>query len=151
MNDTFTNFLEAYTKAPQNVKDLIDSEEIGLFIDTLLSDTPVVVPKQKLMVIISNRVLDLMPDSQMIEQLENIGLVEPEKIAQIKNFVNTKVSVGSAENISSEIAETEAALGAINIPPIHSIRTMAGDGKVVGYQSTQENTYSSDQSNLLQK
>ncbi len=60
-------------------------------------------------------------------------------------------SVAEPETILSEIEETEAAMRAINIPPIHSIRTMAGDGKIVGYENTQESTYSSDQSNLLQK
>lgn len=55
------------------------------------------------------------------------------------------------ETILSEIAETEAALGAISRPAVHAIRTMAGDSKGVGYQSTKESTYSSDQSNLLQK
>ncbi len=149
MKDTFSDFLAAYAKAPQNIKDLIDSEKIGLFADSLLAKSAAIIPKNKVLVILSNRVLDLIPDSLMIAQFEEIGLAQPEKIADIKNFVI--LNTATTRNIASEIAETEAALGEINIPPIHSIRTMASDGKMVGYQSTQESTYSSDQSNLLQK
>jgi hypothetical protein len=48
------------------------------------------------------------------------------------------------ESISSEIAETEAALEKVS-----PIRTMAGDSKQVGYSSTEEPTYTSIQSAII--
>jgi len=153
MNDSFSKFLAAYSDAPQNIKDLIDSEEIGIFVDTLLTNNTPVPPKQKLLVILSNRVLDLLPDSQMISQLEEIGLSQPEKIAQIKNFISLKTAAVTTDNsilestktdVANEIAETEAAMEKIS-----PIRTMAGDSKQIGYSSTTEPTYTSTQSAII--
>lgn len=157
MDITFTDFLAAYTKASQNIKSLIDSEEIGLFVDTLLTESDAALPKPKLLVIISNRVLDLIPDSLMISQLEEVGLSQPDKIAQIKNFVITKTGTSNTLNIKSEIAEAEATMETISTisasvpkPPVNSIRTMASDSQV-GYHSTEEKVHQSDQSHLFQK
>jgi len=87
MKKDFSQFLAAYNQASQNIKNVIDSEEIGLFVDTLAVDPSL---KPKFLIIISNRILDLIPDSELISQLEQIGFAEPEKIAQIKNFVTLK-------------------------------------------------------------
>lgn len=144
MNDTFSTFLAAYTNAPQNIKNLIDSEEIGLFVDTLLTDSTTVLPKQKLLVILSNRILDLIPDSVMFSQLEEVGLSELEKIARIKNFVTLKMTAADDTNISFEITETEATPQSLS-----PIRTMTGDNKQIGYASLTEPTYTSIQSAII--
>jgi hypothetical protein len=139
MNNTFSQFLAAYNQASQNIKNVIDSEEIGLFVDTLAVDPSL---KSKFLVIISNRILDLIPDSELISQLEQIGFAEPEKIAQIKNFVTLKTTTTTANTISSEIAEAEAVLETLS-----PIRTMAGDSRHT--PAPAESTYTSMQSAIL--
>lgn len=57
---------------------------------------------------------------------------------------NSQIQQTNEKNIMSEIAETEAAL-----ETIAPLRTMATDGKQIGYASTEETTYTSHQSAIL--
>ena len=139
MNEQFSKFLSAYQIAPQPIKDLIDSEKIGLFIDTILTDATA---KPKLLVIISNHILGITKDSEMVSALETIPEINLDIISKIKKFITDTTGT----DVEASISEIEKM-----VETLPSIRTMATDGKVVGYHSVEETTHTSDQSNLLQK
>ena len=144
MSDTFTRFQEAYQAADQATKDLIDSEQIGLFADEIVTTTEDGKQKRQIIVILSNRILDIITDSEMVDGLEQLG-IGAESISKAKAFVDQKDTVvAPISSIEEDLAEIEKSLHQIN-----PVRTMASDGKQIGYSSTTEDTYTSTQSAII--
>ena len=146
MNERFSKFLNAYQTASQPIKDVIDSEKIGLFIDTILTDAAA---KPKLTITISDRILGIISDSEMVSALEKIPGIQTDATIKIMSFIN-EVTVSDIKTSISEVEETLQ-----NLPSIH---TMATDSKQIGYGSTPANppippttetTYTSMQSAIL--
>jgi hypothetical protein len=150
MDNTFSQFLAAYSTATPEMKQLIDSEEIGIFVDTLLIGETTTNIKPKLLVIITNRLLAITDETVIKSQVLDLNLKDPEVLTKIQAFINSKKTFTSSSSltpseITSEIAETEAALSRIS-----AIRTMARDGQQVGYaNAAPEATYTSHQSAIL--
>jgi hypothetical protein len=148
MKKTFDDFITAYKSASTEIKRVIDSEEIGLFAEKLLEDKKYVNVKLNLIVLISNRLLDIIEDEDLDKDLMDIGINETDRqsiIIKIKIFIkeilekNQENKPGEALDINKEIKEAEAIIGALE-----PIRTMSGDK-----EATKENVYSSTQSSIL--
>jgi len=137
MNDTFTLFQEAYASADQKTKDLIDSDHIGLFADTLIIERSNYVQKHKIIIALSNRILNVSTDSFMVDRLEEAGL-DTEAIAKAKIFVEERNSTNKPSLIH-EIDEVQK--------QISTVRTMSSDSNAPASQP--EATYSSVQSAIL--
>lgn len=133
MKDTFNEFIVAYKNANQDLKDIIDSEIIGIFVDELLENKVKNNLKSKLIVLVSNRLLNIIQNSDLINNLIEIGIPEIETkslSSKIENFVQKtlekNVEPEGPINIDKEIKETEAVLNSMN-----HIRTMSGDKEAI--------------------
>lgn len=149
--NTFEQFIEAYNKADIKIKDIIDSEQIGLFVDKLLSGTESVALKPRIMVLISNRILNITNNETLLKYLETVlpdALDRKKIISEIDSFIksltetSTDNSIDTMDTISNEITEAEAVLNSIS-----PLRTMSSDSDI----SKQENVHSSSQFDLLRK
>ena len=149
--NTFEQFIEAYNKADIKIKDIIDSEQIGLFVDKLLSGTESVALKPRIMVLISNRILNITNNETLLKYLETVlpdALDRKKIISEIDSFIksltetSTDNSIDTMDTISNEITEAEAVLNSIS-----PLRTMSSDSDI----SKQENVHSSSQFDLFRK
>lgn len=149
MNRKLDLFIEAYSQANQPIKDLIDSEKVGLFAETIQTNTGDFKQKRELMVAISNRILSLISDSEMVDELEKAG-VTTDKIAQTKAFIESALKDSApVETTAIPITESTVNETASEKIIINPLRTMASDGKEVGYQSTEEPVYTSVQNAII--
>lgn len=149
MNRKLDLFIEAYSQANQSIKDLIDSEKIGQFAETIQTNQGDFKQKRELIVVISNRILSLISDSEMVDELEGVG-VTTDKIAQTKAFIEKALK----DSVETEITEIPTTPNPVNETAaekiiINPLRTMASDGKEVGYQSTEEPVYTSVQNAII--
>jgi len=147
MSDSFTRFQEAYSASDQATKDIIDSEQIGLFADEIITMSEDTKQKRQIVVSISNRILNIITDSELVDELEQLG-IPAESIAKTKSFVDQKTAAGvttaPTSSLAADLAEIEQSLHQIN-----PVRTMASDGKQIGYSSNTEDTYTSTQSAII--
>ncbi|MCB9810748.1 MAG: hypothetical protein H6779_02875 [Candidatus Nomurabacteria bacterium] len=74
MENTFEKFIEAYSNADQGLRDIIDSDKIGLFIDSLISNTQYSNLKMKLIVITSNKLLGIFSDKDIPDELTKLDV-----------------------------------------------------------------------------
>lgn len=171
MNSNFEIFAQAYQKAPQNIRQLIDSETIGEFADVLVNqyslpkDT-----KRTLLIIVSNKILNLISDGEIVASLQNLKL-SPEVVddlaSKIESFVQHKTGTAAQATIPAAtapgsnipkpatLAEQARTTATIPIPPVKptsgvsTIRTMAGD--VAKAQKNSETVYTSTQEAILKE
>ena len=131
MKDIFSEFVEAYKKAPQEIKQIIDSDKIAIFIDEILKDNKDYSKhKSKLISLVTYRLLEIIDRNYLINNLKEAGITEPELLSsKIENFVQEALGDNKKPeepiNIDKEIKETEAVLNSMN-----HIRTMSGDREV---------------------
>jgi hypothetical protein len=145
MDSTFTQFIEAYKKASVETKALIDSEEIGLFIDNL--NTPSVkLQKKELLIVISNTILGVLKDSDFLIKLNNSLVLEEEVISKVTDFTSQKIISlgGNSPEISFEISPVEETVPDI----LQTVRTMSSDNNI-SLAPQKEAAYSSVQSAIL--
>lgn len=145
MENNFTNFLEAYKTAPDSIKALIDSEDIGLFIDTLNAPSAKL-QKRELVDLISNTILGMFTQAEFNMKLNNALALDEEIIKKISDFTFQKTAyfgVDSSETPPSESSSTPPAT-----PSLHTVRTMSSDGAAMSVPLP-EATYSSVQSAIL--
>ncbi len=157
MPDSFSQFLEAYSKSNQDIKNIIDSDSIGVFAESIQTDKTNSKQKRQIIVSISNRILDIYNDTSLVDTLDKAG-INPENIEKAKAFVEdllsskkqpTVATINPVQTIEVTPAVAQAD-NAIEIKPIiNPLRTMATDGKQVGYQSTEEPVYSSVQTAII--
>ncbi len=154
MNNTFEQFLQAYTKASPAVRELIDSEKIGLLCESVLQgvNNSVAGLKPKLIVQTSNYILSILSETDLQKNLHALSL-DPATTAVLINgakklkvdILTTETLVPKSGSISTEIAEAEALLSTMN--PEKTIRTMpAGGGS-----ASAETVYTSTQSAILEE
>ncbi|MEZ4103886.1 MAG: hypothetical protein R3B60_01215 [Candidatus Paceibacterota bacterium] len=74
MSTEFDNFLKSYKESDKNIKDIIDSDEIGIFVENILKDTPYSGLKSKLIVITSNNLLNLISDIDLPDKLTKLAI-----------------------------------------------------------------------------
>ncbi|KKT80552.1 MAG: hypothetical protein UW75_C0003G0012 [Parcubacteria group bacterium GW2011_GWF2_44_8] len=150
------SFSTEYQAAPDTVKLYIDSEQIMKAVDALY--VQYVLPPD-LRKNFSNAYIYLalgsIQDGEIVNLLVELG-VDPDTaklcIAQIVSDVRTATLpeelVTSTplpqSSIEEDLAEIEKSLHQIN-----PVRTMASDGKQIGYSSTTEDTYTSTQSAII--
>lgn len=145
MKKDFQQFIASYSSASDEIKALIDSDKIGLFADKIVTEQEGT-QKRDIIVSISNRILNITSDSELVDDLEQLG-ISSESIAKAKAFVEQKPEIKEdtpTTSIAEDLAEIEKSLHQIS-----PVRTMASDGKQIGYSSTTEDTYSSSQSNII--
>ncbi len=144
MDNKFEEFLEAYRKASPELKAVVDSDKIGLFVDDLLKNTNYINLKSKLMILATNKFLGVIKDKDLVDALETLGVDEQTTqsiVVKIWSFIGTiTVKNSDSLDIIKDIAETEAARQALE-----PIRTMTSDS----HTPHQENTYTSTQSAIL--
>lgn len=148
MDSQFEKFIEIYNNSSPELKNFIDSDTIGLFVEKLISGKSYLKLKQKLIVLVTNRLLDIISEEELLASLIKIGIASTDTetlFSEIKNFIdNTANGIGVStviKPIEEEIAETEAVLDTIN-----PIRTMASDS---GQVNTEEKVHASTQSAIL--
>lgn len=153
MNNDWEKFQEGYKNASDEVKKLIDSNQIVICVsefcdrNSLSQDL-----KKKIILMYVDKLLKLVSDNDFDKYVIEVSGLSHDKISNELILINSCVANSkesipantTEESILSEIAETEAALK--TIPPL---RTMANDGKQIGYESVEENTYTSHQSAIL--
>ncbi len=147
MNRKLDLFIEAYSQANQSIKDFIDSEKVGLFTETIQANPGDFKQKREIMIVISNRILGLLSDLEMVDELEKTG-VTSDKIAQTKAFIEDALEGGEGEVTAVPIIKAFNETTTVK-PIINPLRTMATDGKEVGYQSTEEPVYTSVQNAII--
>jgi hypothetical protein len=148
MPTNFEKFIAAYQIADPRIKQIIDSEEIGLFVSNL---TGIGEYKSSLIILISNVVLGTVPKTELTQFLSLVGISDAEKQAEILSFVNKLTEPTQfSPRLYSETPNVPSASETATTP-IPQLRTMAGDGKQIGYQSLAETTYTSTQDSLMDK
>lgn len=153
MQSDFEKFISAYQAADQTVKNFIDSDAIGIFIDTLISNG-LISPEQKqsLMVLVSNFYLGIITTNMFDASLVHMGLsfenshhVHTYVISFLKQngFVG-EVSSGSLEekNLQSEIQTAEREFASL-----HTVRTMPQD--MAAIKPGSDTVYQSSQADIL--
>lgn len=146
MRDLFKEFVEKYKNSPQEIKEIIDSDKIQIFVDDSLKETGAHSKhKSKLISLITYRLLDVVDQNYLISELELIGLGNEKNSlsSKIENFVKETLGHNIKESvmdIEEEIKETEAVLSTLN-----PIRTMSGDNDLF----KQEKVHSSSQFDLF--
>ena len=152
MDNKYQQFIEAYNNANLELKEFIDSEAIGLFIESKIQGTTYATLKRKLIVLTANKIFNLISDDELSTSLIKIGIQGEDSRTmynEIKSFVEKVISEIDSSNIFEEsIIETKP-----ETPPntINNIRTMASDGKQVGYENSGDTIYSSSQSAILEE
>ncbi len=143
MDSKFEEFLEAYRKASPELKAVVDSDKIGLFIDDLLKNTNYLKLKSKLMILTTNKLLGVIKDKDLFDALQTLGVDEQttQSIAvKIWSFIGTTdIKNSDSQDITQDIAEAEAVLNAIE--PIRTTPTIT--------PIDQDKTYTSTQSAIL--
>lgn len=143
MDSKFEEFLEAYRKASPELKAVVDSDKIGLFIDDLLKNTNYLKLKSKLMILTTNKLLGVIKDKDLFDALQTLGVDEQttQSIAvKIWSFIGTTdIKNSDSQDITQDIAEAEATLNAIE--PIRTTSTIT--------PIDQDKTYTSTQSAIL--
>lgn len=144
MENTYEKFVEAYRNASDHIKTIIDSEEIGLFVENL--ETPSAkLQRRELIVIISNTILGVFSQSEFNEKLNNALALEDEVIKKVFDFTNQKMSSlgGGASEIPSAVnSDTQTE------PALQPVRTMSTDRAAAPIPQP-EVIYSSVQSAIL--
>ncbi|KXJ98972.1 MAG: hypothetical protein UZ19_OD1000572 [Parcubacteria bacterium OLB19] len=131
MKNIFSEFVEAYKQASQETKQIIDSDKIAIFIDEILKDNQDYSKhKSKLISLVTYRLLEIIDQNYLIDNLKEIGITEPESLSsKIESFVQEALGNNKKPeepiNIDTEIKETEAVLNSMN-----HIRTMSGDSQI---------------------
>jgi hypothetical protein len=158
MKNTFSEFIAAYQKAPQTIQQIIDSEIIGVFVDSLITDNLALEPhKRPLMVITSNRLLNIIPETSVTTLLQEFitdSQVSSKISTLIQGFVRSKIDgviVNTVTTInttpSQEIQPNTTKSSAQNSVP--HVRTMADD--MTKSQVTGEKVYTSTQEAILRE
>jgi Flp pilus assembly CpaE family ATPase len=153
MKNSFETFILAYQAAPQPIKDIIDSEEIGTFIDSMLAEEKLLAnQKQTFLVIVSNRLLSIISDAEVLASLQALPLekVLAEKTAAlIHAFVQSKIdAVVEKTATPAETTEVLPPTTEQNAPAVVShIRTMAQD--MHRSKEQEAHVYSSTQDSIL--
>lgn len=168
MTHSFETFIQAYQKAPRAIQQIIDSDTIALFVDSLASDHSI--PEahlRSLRIITANRLLGITSDTvveELLQELISAPQLNTKISSLIKAFIHSKLdgvvlnAITQTEattqqhtiatptttviNLATEIAETEASLNAIP-----HIRTMAAD--MTKSHTSGEQVYSSTQEAIL--
>lgn len=158
MGNNFETFILAYQAAPQPIKDIIDSDAIGTFVDTLLSTHALPEShKRAFLVIVSNRLLAITSNTDVATALQSLGITTPvvEKIgALIKAFIQSHIdgvvtAAVTKEATTAPIQSTVVAVPTISPAPISRVRTMASDMSKT--QTDSEVIHSSSQATLLRE
>lgn len=159
MGNNFETFILAYQAAPQPIKDIIDSDAIGTFVDTLL--TTHTLPeshKRAFLVIVSNRLLAITSNDDVTVALQSLSITLPVALkvaALIKAFVQSNIDGVITAAVTKEDASTNlpnptsATTSVVPDIPLSHIRTMAGD--MAKSQTRTETVYSSSQAALLRE
>ena len=119
MKDIFSEFIEAYKKSSQEIKQIIDSDKIAIFIDEILKDNKEYLKhKSKLISLVTYRLLEIIDQNYLIDNLKEIEITEPESLSsKIENFVQEALGNNKKPeepiSIDKEIKETEAVLNSI--------------------------------------
>lgn len=171
MRDIFEDYMMAYQKAPQNIQQLIDTEEIGEFADAIITQYSIpATTKRPLIIIVSNRVLGIITDQDITTSLQELTL-SPEVVAGLTAKIGTFVQSKTGTTVQPQIpvptapvqtipkpatlAEQARATATIPIPPIlqkqgiPTFRTMAGD--MAKTQSSGDKVYTSTQDAILKE
>lgn len=127
MDISFEDFLAAYHKAPPHIKQAIDSEAVGVFVEEKFSTLEEPLNKGSLILLVGNCLLELINETEILETLSTLVSKEKAPILaqEIAAFVfSIKSQAGKTDglNIEKDIAETEAALSSLP-----TIRTMGDD------------------------
>ncbi len=148
MDSQFEKFIEIYNNSSPELKNFIDSDTIGLFVEKLISGKNYLNLKQKLIVLVTNRLLDIISEEELLADLIKIGIASTDTetlFSEIKNFIDNtaqgKTATTVIKPIEKEISETVA-----TIAGLESIRTMASDS---GQVSPEEKVHTSTQSAIL--
>jgi hypothetical protein len=144
MNKKLKEFTEAYSSATAETKEFIDSNTIGLFSEQILNNTSYHSIRQKLIVILANRFLEIITNEEVLSDLLTAGISADtaiEIMPKIKSFIeqsqkNSLTRSTPTKTLPDEIAEAEAAL--------NSLRTMNTDRKAI-----EEATFPSQQDTIL--
>jgi hypothetical protein len=122
---------EAYYGAPQSLKDIIDSGEIGDLIQELITDTTFTDKKAKLIILTTRRVLSLITREELVRELLalNIQSNEAQRLSsEIELFVSkclTKTYEPLTESDDKIAQANEIELAEKELNSLLSIRTMA--------------------------
>jgi hypothetical protein len=145
MTNTFSEFIAAYQKATPQIKALIDGEEIGLFVETLLKPEGPANLKSKLIVLISNTILGVTNINNLSANLQTLGHNDAATALQINQFISSKLGTPLKTTPSATtLTETKPE------DPLNNLRTMDKDNPQVGYHSNPEElTYTTMQSAIL--
>lgn len=135
MENNFETFILAYQMAPQPIKDIIDSEDIGIFVNTLLATHSLdSAYRQRLIVIVSNRLLSITSDAEVKTALQTTHIEPPviDKIsALILAFVLGKIDTAIEASVQKDsILEERVPTDSPSKAPVTDtshIRTMAKD------------------------
>ena len=151
---SFTDFYSAYQAADPSVKELIDSEKIGKFVDEKLVNTHELNKehKKKLIVLISNILIGINTANELPTLLLHIlnGKNDVKVIeAEIYAFFNENSLPGTAGaaskiDLTNDIEELEK-----EVHELQSLRTFASDMKA--HTLPPEPTHQSSQESLLNR
>lgn len=158
MKNSFEDFLTAYQQAPQAIKQIIDSEAIGIFVDSLITDDlSLETHKRPLMVITSNRLLNIIPEasiSTLLQEFISDSQVNSKISTQIQGFVRSKID-GVVTNTVTAVDATPSPKIPLNTTEssvqtsIPHVRTMAAD--MTKSQTSGEKVYTSTQEAILRE
>ncbi len=124
MDNKFEQFIAAYQNANQDIKDIIDSETIGLMIDNLLTQYPQYQSlKSKLLILTSNLLLEIITVEELESSITTLG-------------VEQGVMVFLSTQIQSEITKYKQGNVTIIRTPEE---TPAGTEPIINYQETSTN------------
>lgn len=153
MKDKFEEFIEGYKKTSPEIKSIIDSDQIGLFVEKILVNTNYVGLKPKFGILVTERILGVTEESELSDLLIKLGISSGDiqsLLFEIKHFVdsilnksNQKTDITTDAEVIKNIAEVEAVFDTLN-----PIRTMANDNQMIG-QQYKEKMHTSTQSAIL--
>lgn len=110
---------------------------VTIFGDTVLGFYPITALAQNLK---GSPSLSSLVTDELVAELQK--LLRP--IVETSTSIEPKPTPTPTSSIEEDLAEIEKSLHQIS-----PVRTMASDGKQIGYSSTKEDTYSSSQSNII--
>lgn len=149
MKTDWETFQTAYQNAPQELKDLVDSERIPVAVSVALQQQPGQFDRRLLTIISSLFVLKALSTDEVLSTLEEVGVNNNLRfLADLKESLSQPTITGTEDsriqnsNLADEIAEVEH-----EIESLHSVRTMAEDMQSV--REEEEQTHKTSQSDIL--
>lgn len=108
MDNEFEKFIKAYQESNQKIKDVIDSERIGLFVDELIKNTDYTNFKSQLIVLVSNNLLGVISNTNLPDRLTELGIdSDTTQTMSVKIFSFVKSIQEEDTKTDSQPEETE--------------------------------------------